>query len=257
MHVTAPLILVGTRDIDFYLFVDHVLQAERLITRLSPNLDEIRLTLTEQKPGALLLDYRKHARPEPDILSGLKQDAQINHIPIIVLIDQGADRDFVELAGAGVSNIFVRPLLPIALIKCICALLPATASSEVGAVAAKTLVYADVEMDLTSYCVRRNGRETHLSPIEFKLLRHFLERPEQVVTREELHRAAWLDNIHVGPRTVDVHVGRLRKALQADRQPNIIRTVRSVGYALSARALERNTANHWALGPYDGWTCVE
>jgi two-component system, OmpR family, phosphate regulon response regulator PhoB len=257
MHVTPPLILVGTRDIDFYLFVDHVLQAEHLITRLAPNLEEIRLSLTEQKPGAFLLDYRKHARPEPDIFTGLKQDTQIHRIPIIVLIDQGADGDFVQLASAGVSNIFVRPLLPIALIKCVRALLPATSFSDVSTVAAKTLAYADVEMDLTSYCVRRNGRETHLSPIEFKLLRHFLERPEQVVTREELHRAAWLDNIHVGPRTIDVHVGRLRKALQADHQPNVIRTIRSVGYALSARAPERNTGSHRMPGLYGGWTCAE
>lgn len=257
MHVTAPLILVGTRDIDFYLLVDHVLNTERLTTRLAPNLEAIRLTLTEQEPSAILLDYRKHSRPEPNILTGLRSDAQIRLIPVIALIDQGADRDFVQLASARVSNILVRPLLPIALINCLRALLPATAFSEVRAETVKMLVYADVEMDLTSYCVRRNGRDTHLSPIEFKLLRHFLEHPEQVVTREELHRAAWRDNIHVGPRTVDVHVGRLRKALQADRQPNIIRTVRSVGYALSVRALGRNTASHRAAELHGGWTCAE
>jgi two-component system, OmpR family, phosphate regulon response regulator PhoB len=83
----------------------------------------------------------------------------------------------------------------------------------------------------------------HLSPIEFKLLRYFLERPEQVISREELHGAAWLDNVHVGPRTVDVHVGRLRKALRSDGKDDLIRTVRSVGYAISVHVMDDAATN--------------
>ena len=101
------------------------------------------------------------------------------------------------------------------------------------------LVYADVEMDLATYRVRRAGQEIHLSPIEFKLLHYMLSHPEQVITREELHRAAWRGNIHVGPRTVDVHVGRLRKALSSGGKACLIRTVRSVGYALSLHVMDQ------------------
>ena len=88
-------------------------------------------------------------------------------------------------------------------------------------------------MDLASYRVWRGGREIHLSPTEFKLLRRLLERPEQVVTRHELRIAAWPRNIHVGPRTIDVHVGRLRRALSMGTEANLVRTIRSVGWALS------------------------
>ena len=129
--------------------------------------------------------------------------------------------------------------MPSKLIECVRAILPGHApASDAAEARAKAVRYADVEMDLITYRVRRDGRDVHLSPIEFKLLKHFLERPEQVITREELHSAAWLDNVHVGPRTVDVHVGRLRKALQSGSKGNLIRTVRSVGYALSVHVMD-------------------
>src|SRR3546814_19552880 len=80
-------------------------------------------------------------------------------------------------------------------------------------------------MDLITYRVRRGGRDIHLSPIEFKILRHLLQHPEQVSTREEMKNAAWQANVHVGRRTIDVHVGRLRKALLAVSDRELLRTV--------------------------------
>src|SRR3546814_19431886 len=88
-------------------------------------------------------------------------------------------------------------------------------------------------MELITERVRRGGRDIHLSPSEFKILRHLLQHPEQVSTREELKNAAWQGNVHVGRRTIDVQVGRLRKALLSASDRDLIRTARSVGYALS------------------------
>ena len=95
------------------------------------------------------------------------------------------------------------------------------------------LTYADVELDPRGYRVRRGGRDIHLSPIEFRMLRHLLQNPEQVFTRDDLIGAAWQQNVYVGPRTVDVHVGILRRALKTGSESDLIRTVRSVGYALA------------------------
>lgn len=238
-QTTKPLILVGTEDIDFYLFVDHVLQAENLATQLASNLDEIQRVAAELKPNAILLDFRGRAHLAAQICKPLKQSLSNNGTPIVALIDQGAERHYVDLIKAGIDDVFIRPILPSKLIECVRSILPGQApASSPAEGGGKAVRYADVEMDLGTYRVRRDGRDVHLSPIEFKLLKHFLERPEQVITREELHNAAWLDNVHVGPRTVDVHVGRLRKALHSGAKGNLIRTVRSVGYALSVHVLD-------------------
>jgi two-component system, OmpR family, phosphate regulon response regulator PhoB len=236
---TKPLVLVGTEDIDFYLFVDHLLQAENLATQLAGSLDEIQKSALEMKPDAILLDCRGRAQLAAQICTPLKQNSQTKAIPVVALIDQSAERYYVELIKSGIDDIFIRPILPSKLIECVRSVLPSdTAANGTAEHSARAVRYADVEMDLVTYRVRRDGRDVHLSPIEFKLLRHFLERPEQVITREELHSAAWLDNVHVGPRTVDVHVGRLRKALHSGSKGGLIRTVRSVGYALSVHTLD-------------------
>ena len=100
---------------------------------------------------------------------------------------------------------------------------------------ARRLDYADVEMDTATHRVRRGERSIHLTPIEYRLLKHFLAHPEEVFTREQLAEAAWSSEAQVGERTVDVHVGRLRRALGAAPDDELIRTVRSVGYALSGK----------------------
>jgi two-component system phosphate regulon response regulator PhoB len=89
-------------------------------------------------------------------------------------------------------------------------------------------------MDLAAHRVTRNGRPIHLGPTEFRLLRHFLEHPGRVFAREQLLDAVWGHDVYVEPRTVDVHIRRLRKAINGDGEPDVIRTVRSAGYALDA-----------------------
>ena len=96
------------------------------------------------------------------------------------------------------------------------------------------LRYADIEMDLAAHRVRRDGDEIHLGPTEFRLLRHFMEHPQRVFSRERLLDAVWGRDVYVEPRTVDVHIRRLRKALNDGARTDLIRTVRSAGYALDA-----------------------
>jgi two-component system phosphate regulon response regulator PhoB len=90
-------------------------------------------------------------------------------------------------------------------------------------------------MDLASHRVRRDGREVHLGPTEFRLLRYLLEHPGRVFSREQLLNGVWGRDVYVEPRTVDVHIRRLRKALTGPEETDLIRTVRSAGYSLDAR----------------------
>ena len=99
-----------------------------------------------------------------------------------------------------------------------------------------TVEYGDISMDRVSHKVMRGGKEIHLGPTEFRLLRVFMERPGRVFSREQLLDKVWGRDIYVEPRTVDVHIRRLRKALNDDEAPDLIRTVRSAGYALDADA---------------------
>ncbi|WP_264396704.1 winged helix-turn-helix domain-containing protein [Rhizobium acaciae] len=113
----------------------------------------------------------------------------------------------------------------------------ASASEQCSLVSAnntrKLLTFLDLELDMNSYRVRRNGRIVHLTPTGFRLLSHLMEEPHRVYSRDELKSAVWPETIHVGPRTVDVHIGHLRAALNKVGRQDFVRTVRSVGYALS------------------------
>ncbi len=240
MDAVVPLILVSTRDIDFYLFIDHVLQNEKLTTRLAIGAEETRIAAVRLMPGAILLDCRGHICPS-DICASVKQGVATQRIPIIALTNSSPEEHYNQLIQSDIDDILVRPILPSTLIERLRSVLPA-----VPCLGKKSAVvrYAGIEMNLATYRVKRDGDTVRLSPIEFKLLRHLLERPEEVITREELQDAAWLDNIHVGPRTIDVHVGRLRKALRLGGKNNVIRTVRSVGYSLSMEAVtDASTSN--------------
>ncbi|MFA1624087.1 winged helix-turn-helix domain-containing protein [Rhizobium mongolense] len=97
----------------------------------------------------------------------------------------------------------------------------------------KALTFRDLELNITSHWVRRNGYPIHLTPTAFRLLHHLMKDPRRVYSRSELKNAAWPDGVHIGPRTVDVHIGHLRAALNRVGEPDLVRTVRSFGYALS------------------------
>lgn len=235
---SKPSVLVGTEDIDFYLLLDHVLQSEGFGSILASDLDEMFQWARDRRPSVILLDCRAQSFPNANTCSRLKQHPRTKSIPVIALISRGAERDQVRLLKAGVDASFSRPIVPAELVEHLRAMLGTgrTVTRE------ELVAYADIEMNTAMYRVQRNGRNIHLSLTEFRLLHHLLMHPEQVITRDELKNAAWQDNVHVGPRTVDVHVGRLRKALNAVSKTDLIRTVRSVGYALSDKALDDSSS---------------
>lgn len=228
-----PLIVIGTEDAEFYLLLDHVLQMEGFRCILASGIDEVLSASVARAPAGVILDCRPEFFSAAEAFHRLKGKAETNSIPVFALISPGAEIDHVELIKAGVDDAFTRPFAPSKMVERIRAVL-ADGKGADALVGREALSYADVEMDLASHRVHRNGREVQLGPIEYKLLQHLLRSPEKVFSRKELIDAAWPRNVYVGPRTVDVHVGHLRKALNSGTNRDLIRTVRTAGYALTA-----------------------
>ena len=145
-----------------------------------------------------------------------------------MLTAKGEEADKIRGLDAGADDYITKPFSPAELIARVRALLRRSRPDGFG----ERLTYVDLEMDLAAHRVRRGPREVHLGPTEYRLLRHFLQHPQRVFSREQLLDAVWGRDVYVEPRTVDVHIRRLREALNAKGEVDLIRTVRSAGYAL-------------------------
>jgi two-component system phosphate regulon response regulator PhoB len=144
------------------------------------------------------------------------------------LTARGEEADRVRGLDSGADDYVTKPFSPNEVI----ARLKAVLRRSNPAVTEDKLVYEDITMDLISHRVLRSGQKVHLGPTEFRLLQHFMQRPGRVFSREQLLDAVWGHDIYVEIRTVDVHIRRLRRALNQNGGDDLIRTVRSAGYAL-------------------------
>lgn len=149
-------------------------------------------------------------------------------LPIIMLTARGDETDRLRGLDSGADDYVTKPFSPAEVI----ARLRAVLRRALPSTAVETLEYEDITLDLAGHRVERAGRSIHLGPTEFRLLRHLMEHPGRVYSREQLLDAVWGRDIYVEARTVDVHVRRLRKALNEGDATDLIRTVRSAGYAL-------------------------
>lgn len=181
-----------------------------------------------QKPSVILLDWMLPGISGIDVCRKLRQRNETKDIPIIILTARGEEADKVKGLNVGADDYITKPLSVPELIARIGSLLRRT-----GQIHQKgELVFDDLIMDLTTHRVTRKGRYIHLGPTEFRLLQYLMERPGVVFSREELLNSVWGADIHVEARTVDVHIRRLRKALNEKGEPDIIRTVRATGYSI-------------------------
>jgi two-component system phosphate regulon response regulator PhoB len=146
----------------------------------------------------------------------------------MMLTARGEEDDRIRGLDTGADDYVTKPFSPRELVARVGAVLRRVRPALAG----EQLAYADLEMDITSHRVRRSGDPVPLGPTEFRLLKHFLEHPGRVFSRERLLDAVWSHDPDIDTRTVDVHVRRLRQALNAGGQPDLIRTVRSAGYSL-------------------------
>jgi two-component system, OmpR family, phosphate regulon response regulator PhoB len=194
--------------------------------------DALTQHLQEEAPDILLLESRLPGIDVPALCARLRLNRRTRSMSILVLAAEGDEPAEPEILESGADQYLGRPFSPEHLMSSIAAAL-SPANPDAGRRHRELLTFVDLELDVASYQVRRNGRMIHLAPTEFRLLRHLMKNPHRVHSRDELQTAAWPRAVHLGPRTIDVHIGRLRAALNEDGGQDLIRTVRSVGYALS------------------------
>ncbi len=196
--------------------------------------EEALVMIRERRPDLVVLDWMLPTLSGIEVCRRVRRIPEIRNLPIIMLTARGEETDRVRGLDSGADDYVVKPFSPaelIARIRAVLRRLRPALSDEV-------LSFADVRMDLAAHRVTRDGVPIHLGPTEFRLLRHLMEHPGRVFSREQLLDSVWGPNIFIEIRTVDVHVRRLRQALNGDRRDDLIRTVRSAGYALDADALE-------------------
>jgi two-component system phosphate regulon response regulator PhoB len=194
----------------------------------TPDGEEALMRAKESPPDIVLLDWMIEGISGIEVCRRLRRSAGTSNVPIIMLTGRGEEQDRVRGLETGADDYVTKPFSPRELVARVGAVLRRVRP----ALAREQLRFSDLEMDMVSHKVRRSGRAVALGPTEFRLLRHFLEHPGRVFSRERLLDAVWARDSEIEPRTVDVHIRRLRKAINAGDRPELIRTVRSAGYAL-------------------------
>lgn len=192
----------------------------------------------EYKPDIIVLDWMLPSMTGVEVCKSLRRNPNTKNIPIIMLSARGQEDDRVQGLDSGADDYITKPFSPSELV----ARIRAVFRRIRPAFSEESLSFEDVNMDLTTHRVTRGENEIHLGPTEFRLLRYFMEHPGRVFSREQLLNAVWGQDIYVELRTVDVHIRRLRKALDFDgKQDDLVRTVRAAGYALEVTPADAET----------------
>ena len=182
----------------------------------------------EQIPDVILLDWMVLEISGIEVCRQLRRMDETAHVPIVMLTARTSEDDRIRGLETGADDYVTKPFAPREVVARVNALLRRARPLGDG----HPVRFADLELDPREHRVRRNGRRLHLGPKEFRLLAHFMERPRIVYTREQLLDAVWGINSDIGTRTVDVHIRRLRKAINRPGEPDLIRTIRATGYAM-------------------------
>ena len=227
-----PRILVVEDESALVEILRYNLEKEGFDVAVAVDGEEAMAAINDQPPDLVVLDWMLPLVSGLEICRQIRRKTETRDLPVIMLTARGEEADRVRGLEVGADDYVSKPFSPSELIARVRAVLrrarPATSND--------LLTYAGIVMDLSSHRVLRDGRPIHLGPTEFRLLRFLMERPGRVYSREQLLDAVWGRDIYVEVRTVDVHIRRLRKALNGPKDIDLIRTVRSAGYALDELA---------------------
>ena len=192
--------------------------------------DEALLLAEERTPDLVILDWMIEGVSGIEVCRRLRRRPETAHVPIIMLTARGEESDRLRGLETGADDYVTKPFSPRELLARVGAVLRRVRPALAG----KQLAFGDIEMDVGAHRVRRDGSPVQLGPTEFRLLRHLMENPGRVFSRERLLDSVWPRDRDIDVRTVDVHVRRLRKALNEGGRRDVVRTVRSAGYSLDA-----------------------
>jgi two-component system phosphate regulon response regulator PhoB len=223
----APSILIVEDEAALGLLLAYNLEAEGFIVEREERGDEAELRLAETVPDLVILDWMLPGVSGLEICRRLRAREATKTLPVIMLTARGEEAERVRGLSIGADDYVVKPFSVPELMARVRALLRRSRPERV----ANHLTAGDLDLDRETRRVRRGGREVHLGPTEFRLLEYLMEKPGRVFSRAQLLDAVWGLSAEIDERTVDVHVGRLRKALSRGRERDPVRTVRGAGYS--------------------------
>jgi two-component system phosphate regulon response regulator PhoB len=225
-----PKILVVEDDANLVELITYNLEREGFDVVATEDGEEALVLADEVNPDLVLLDWMIVNLSGIEVCRRMRREPKTANLPIIMLTARTDEADRIRGLEIGADDYVTKPFSPRELVARIRAVLRRLRPALAGG----TLDYGGIVMDTTAHKVLREGQPVVLGPTEFRLLRHFLEHPGRVFSREQLLDAVWGRDVYVEQRTVDVHIRRLRKAINLDGMADIIRTVRSAGYSLDA-----------------------
>jgi two-component system phosphate regulon response regulator PhoB len=227
MQMTPHVLVVEDED-SLATLLQYNLQKEGYEVTLAGDGEEALLMVDERLPDLIVLDWMLPKVSGIEVCRRLRQRNETRNVPVVMLTARGEESDRVRGLDTGADDYVVKPFSMTELGARIRAVLrrirPGLAEDRVRR--------GDILIDRVAHRVKRGGAEVHLGPTEFRLLDYLMQHPGRVFSREQLLDAVWGSDVYVEARTVDVHIGRLRKALGATDDNDPIRTVRSAGYSL-------------------------
>ena len=225
----ASILVVEDED-SLATLLQYNLAKEGYEVALSGDGEEALLLIDERMPDLVLLDWMLPTLSGIEVCRRLRQRSQTRNLPILMLTARAEESDRIRGLDTGADDYLIKPFSMVELYARIRAVLrrirPGLVEDQVS--------HGDITVDRIAHKVTRRGRELRVGPTEFRLLDHFIQRPGRVFSREQLLDAVWGSPVDVETRTVDVHIGRLRRALTVAGARDPIRTVRSAGYAFDA-----------------------
>ena len=224
---SAPRILIVEDEADLSLLLGYNLEAEGYVVENAERGDEAELCLAENAPDLVILDWMLPGVSGLEICRRLRARESTRTLPVIMVTARGEETERVRGLSVGADDYVVKPFSVPELMARVRALLRRSRPERI----AERLYAGDLDLDRETRRVRRGARDIHLGPTEFRLLEYLLEKPGRVFSRAQLLDGVWGQAAEIDERTVDVHVGRLRKALSRGRERDPIRTVRGTGYA--------------------------
>jgi len=228
--MSPPRLLLVEDDPALAELLEFRFRAEGYQISVTADGDEALLRANEDVPDLVVLDWMIEGTSGIEVCRRLRRNKATAHVPIVMLTARGAEDDMIRGLETGADDYLTKPFSPRELIARVAAIMRRIRPALAG----ETLAVGDLALDATAHRVSRRGLTLALGPTEFRLLRFFMEHPGRVFSRGQLLDAVWGTESDIELRTVDVHIRRLRKAIELTDAPDPVRTVRSAGYALEA-----------------------
>lgn len=230
MYVAAAKLLLVEDDPALLELLDYRFRNEGYDVRSTPDGDEALMLASEDTPDLVILDWMIEGTSGIEVCRRLRRDKATAHVPIIMLTAREAEEDRIRGLDTGADDYVTKPFSPRELMARVAAVMRRIRPALAG----ETIEVGDIVLDPVAHKVTRRGQTLQLGPTEYRLLKFFMESPGRVFSRSQLLDGVWGTGSEIELRTVDVHIRRLRKAIELNGAKDPVRTVRSAGYAFES-----------------------